>query len=108
VDSRKASIDEMQAAKPMGWSEMDAIVTITVRDTGCGMPLEDLQRAFQPFFTTKALGRGTGLGLSLSREAVLAHGGDLTIESTVGKGTSVTVSLPGLTPDPMPVGRSDA
>jgi signal transduction histidine kinase len=108
VDSRKASIDEMQAAKPMGWSEMDAMVTITVRDTGCGMPLEDLQRAFQPFFTTKALGRGTGLGLSLSREAVLAHGGDLTIESTVGKGTSVTVSLPGLTPDPMPVGRSDA
>lgn len=70
-----------------------------MRDNGCGMPPEDLQRAFQPFFTTKAAGRGTGLGLFLSREAVLAHGGNLTLESAVGKGTAVTVALPGLHAD---------
>jgi signal transduction histidine kinase len=108
VDGRKASAEEVEAAKMMGWSEMDTLVTVIVSDTGCGMPPEDLQRAFQPFFTTKAVGRGTGLGLFLSREAVLAHGGDLTIESTVGKGTSVTVSLPGLAADPIAVERSHA
>jgi signal transduction histidine kinase len=108
VDGRKASAEEVEAAKMMGWSETDTLVTVIVSDTGCGMPPEDLQRAFQPFFTTKAVGRGTGLGLFLSREAVLAHGGDLTIESTVGKGTSVTVSLPGLAADPIAVERSHA
>ncbi|HET9960894.1 MAG TPA: ATP-binding protein [Nitrospiraceae bacterium] len=108
VDGRKASAEEVEAAKMMGWSEMDTLVTVIVSDTGCGMPPEDLQRAFQPFFTTKAVGRGTGLGLFLSREAVLAHGGDLTIESNVGKGTSVTVSLPGLAADPITVERSHA
>jgi signal transduction histidine kinase len=63
------------------------------------MPQEDVERAFQPFFTTKAIGKGTGLGLFLSREAVLAHGGQLTLESKVGAGTTVTVVLPGLPSD---------
>jgi signal transduction histidine kinase len=72
------------------------MVTISVSDTGCGMPEEDLQKAFTPFFTTKAIGKGTGLGLYLSREIVQAHGGTLSIESAVGKGTTVVVSLPGL------------
>jgi signal transduction histidine kinase len=71
------------------------MLLLMVRDTGCGIPQEDLQRVFEPFFTTKAVGKGTGLGLFLSRETVLAHGGSLTIESEVGKGTTVTVALPG-------------
>jgi signal transduction histidine kinase len=64
------------------------------------MPREDVERAFQPFFTTKAIGKGTGLGLFLSREAVLAHGGQLTLESEVGRGTTATVVLPGLPENP--------
>ena len=77
---------------------------LQVRDTGCGMPKEDLQRAFEPFFTTKAVGKGTGLGLFLSRETVSAHGGTLTMDSEVGKGTIVTVSLPGLKSESMTAG----
>ena len=64
------------------------------------MPREDMDRAFQPFFTTKAIGKGTGLGLFLSREVVVAHGGQLTLESEVGKGTTATVILPGLPTHP--------
>lgn len=69
------------------------------------MPPEDLHRAFEPFFTTKAVGKGTGLGLFLSRETVLAHGGSLAIDSEVGKGTTVTVSLPGLRSDSVASGQ---
>jgi signal transduction histidine kinase len=72
---------------------------MVVKDSGCGMPQEDVDRAFQPFFTTKAIGKGTGLGLFLSREAVSAHGGRLTLQSEVGIGTTVTVVLPGLQAD---------
>ena len=60
------------------------------------MPEEDLRRAFEPFFTTKTVGKGAGLGLFLSHETVLAHGGTLNLESEVGKGTTVMVTLPGL------------
>ena len=63
------------------------------------MPQEDVERAFQAFFTTKAIGKGTGLGLFLSREAVAAHGGQLILESDVGVGTTVTVALPGVRSD---------
>ena len=59
-----------------------------------------LFRSFQPFFTTKAVGTGTGLGLFLSRETVLAHGGSLLLESETGQGTTVTVTLPGLKTEP--------
>ena len=48
------------------------VVTVAVRDTGVGMPETDVQKAFQPFFTTKEVGKGTGLGLFLSRETVQA------------------------------------
>ena len=79
------------------------MVTLAVCDSGCGMPQEDMARAFQPFFTTKAIGKGTGLGLFLSREAVVAHGGQLLLESEVGVGTTVTVVLPGLRSDTVSV-----
>ena len=83
---------------------LTTMVTVAVSDTGCGMPSEDLQKAFTPFFTTKAVGKGTGLGLFLSRETVQAHGGHLSIQSEVGKGTTVMLSLPGLASAPQAVG----
>jgi len=70
------------------------MVEIVVEDTGCGIPAEDLPKIFDPFFTTKGVGKGTGLGLSVSHGAVLAHGGDIRVESTVGEGTSFHVYLP--------------
>ena len=99
VNLRQASADERDRATCTGRSDLGTVVTLVVSDSGCGMPQEDLERAFQPFFTTKAVGKGTGLGLFLSREAVSAHGGSLTLASEVGIGTTVTVVLPGLPSD---------
>lgn len=96
VAMRPASADERERAACTGRSDLDTVVTLVVADSGCGMPRENLERAFQPFFTTKAIGKGTGLGLFLSREAVVAHGGQLTLESELGTGTTVTVVLPGM------------
>ena len=58
------------------------------------MPEENLSRVFDPGFTTKGVGVGTGLGLSICYQIIQDHGGEISIESEVGKGTTVTVSLP--------------
>ena len=71
-------------------------VVVEVRDTGEGISREHLKRIYDPFFTTKGLGRGTGLGLSVSYGIVREHGGSITVESAPGKGTTFEVSLPGL------------
>ena len=67
---------------------------IRIRDTGCGIPPENLQKIFDPFFTTKGVGKGTGLGLSVSHGTIEAHGGSIEVESTVGEGTEFRVYLP--------------
>jgi len=69
-------------------------VKISVTDTGCGMPPEILERAFEPFFTTKPVGKGTGLGLSQIFGFAHQSGGEVGIESEVGRGTSVSIYLP--------------
>jgi signal transduction histidine kinase len=94
--ARPATPEETEVGKRSVDGVVKTMVTVAVSDTGCGMPGADLQKAFMPFFTTKAIGTGTGLGLFLSRETVQAHGGTLSIESEVGKGTTVVLSLPGL------------
>ena len=67
---------------------------ISVQDNGTGIPKEALDKIFQPFFTTKPTGQGTGLGLSLSYDIVKAHGGELKVESKVGQGTTFIIELP--------------
>jgi signal transduction histidine kinase len=70
-------------------------VEIRVRDNGTGMPEAVRQKIFQPFFTTKPAGEGTGLGLSLSRDIVTkGHGGTLTVVSRLGEGTEFLIILP--------------
>jgi signal transduction histidine kinase len=69
-------------------------VAIEVADTGTGIPPEVLPRVFDPFFTTKAEGKGTGLGLAICKRIVQQHHGTLEIESELGRGTTVRVSLP--------------
>ncbi|HKK38900.1 MAG TPA: ATP-binding protein, partial [Cryomorphaceae bacterium] len=67
---------------------------IAISDNGPGIPDSIKDKIFQPFFTTKPTGQGTGLGLSLSYDIVKAHGGELNVESEVGKGTVFTIELP--------------
>ncbi len=71
-----------------------AVVLLTVRDTGCGMPLSVSHRIFEPFFTTKPPGKGTGLGLSTCYGIVKGLGGKIEVDSAVGQGTTITVVLP--------------
>lgn len=69
-------------------------VRIEVRDTGVGIPVEDLPRIFEPFYTTKESGFGTGLGLSIVYGILRSHGGDIAVESTLGIGSTFTIILP--------------
>ncbi len=96
VRARTASSEELDRGRRVTDSLSPLVLIIEVRDTGSGMPESDVQKAFEPFFTTKAVGKGTGLGLFLSRETILAHGGSLVLESETGRGTTVTITLPGL------------
>lgn len=69
-------------------------LVVDIRDTGTGISQEDLGHVFDPFFTTKRDGKGTGLGLSVSFGIVEQHGGEVTLSSALGVGTTVTVRLP--------------
>ncbi len=69
-------------------------IEISVEDNGNGIPVKVLDKIFQPFFTTKPTGQGTGLGLSLSYDIVKAHGGELKVETKEGEGTTFIVQLP--------------
>jgi signal transduction histidine kinase len=94
--SREASSAELDRGRLAADGMSPLVITIVVQDTGCGMPEEDVQKAFEPFFTTKAVGKGTGLGLFLSRESVVAHGGSLAMTSEIGRGTTLTMTLPAM------------
>ncbi len=72
----------------------DGGVLIAIADTGPGMPKEIQKKIFNPFFTTKPVGKGTGLGLSTSYGIVEKLGGQLKVESEVGKGTTFYITLP--------------
>jgi len=72
----------------------DGKVLISVKDNGNGIPDKIKDKIFQPFFTTKPTGQGTGLGLSLSYDIVKAHGGELKLETRVGEGTTFIIKLP--------------
>lgn len=69
-------------------------VVVQVTDNGVGIPPENLTKIFEPFFTTKEIGKGTGLGLAVCYGILTEHGGSLDVQSTVGVGTTFTITLP--------------
>ncbi|MFH2049953.1 MAG: ATP-binding protein, partial [bacterium] len=98
-------INAMHASKPdsviritTGFSpsvgEFGGTVEVKVIDQGIGIPDEIINKIFEPFFTTKDVGKGTGLGLSLSYGIIRDHGGEIRVDSEVGKGTTFTIILP--------------
>ncbi|MFA6069964.1 MAG: ATP-binding protein, partial [Janthinobacterium sp.] len=70
------------------------LLAVAVSDNGPGIPTDPVSRVFDPYFTTKPVGQGTGLGLSLSYGIVNKHGGRIEVASEVGQGTRFTVHLP--------------
>jgi len=93
-------VNAHQAIKGAGRVELttdrpdDASIAITIRDNGSGIPADVIDRIWDPFFTTKDVGKGIGLGLALTYNIVKRHGGDITVESRPGEGTQFTVHLP--------------
>jgi signal transduction histidine kinase len=87
---------ETEAYKPtvtVSTRRKGEMVEISVKDNGNGIPQHVLDKIFQPFFTTKPAGEGTGLGLSLSYDIVKAHGGELRVETKEGEGTAFSFNL---------------
>jgi two-component system, NtrC family, sensor kinase len=75
-------------------SQRDGHILVDISDTGCGIPAEHLPHIFQTFFTTKEVGKGTGLGVSISADIVKKHQGRIEVTSTLGVGTTFQVWLP--------------
>jgi two-component system NtrC family sensor kinase len=69
-------------------------ILVEISDTGVGIPAKNITKIFEPFFTTKEVGRGTGLGLAVCYGILTEHGGSLDVQSTVGAGTTFTITLP--------------
>jgi signal transduction histidine kinase len=93
VTTRRFTMDEGFTAA-MGFGRPGDYALLSVTDTGCGMPPQVKVRAFDPFFSTKPSGSGTGLGLPLAYNTIKQHGGYISLESEEGKGTTVTLYLP--------------
>lgn len=94
-------LDHSHSSLPAG-----SYVKLTVSDTGPGIPAETADRVFEPLYTTKAAGQGTGLGLAMVHGVVASCGGSVTFESTPGKGTSFFVYLPRVTAAPEPAAKA--
>ena len=92
LNAKQAIKDEGTITITTKSSEKD--ITITISDDGCGIEKEILPSIFDPFFTTKEPGKGTGLGLGICQTIIKKHGGEITVKSETGKGTTFTIRLP--------------
>ena len=102
IDNAFYAVNEKSKKNIKGY-ELKVIVTskkingkleLKIRDNGIGIPQQILDKIFQPFFTTKPTGQGTGLGLSLAYDIMKAHGGELKVETNEGHGSAFAILLP--------------
>ena len=94
TEKKKQQPDGYEPTVSVSTKKTDDKVEIKVADNGNGIPQKVLDKIFQPFFTTKPTGQGTGLGLSLSYDIVKAHGGELKVETKEGEGSEFIILLP--------------
>ncbi|MFN8144162.1 MAG: tetratricopeptide repeat protein [Bacteroidia bacterium] len=78
----------------IGTEQKEKTIIVSVKDNGMGIAANQMEKIFQPFYTTKPAGQGTGLGLSLAYELIKAHDGEISIQSEQGKGSTVRITLP--------------
>jgi len=100
LNAAEATQSKSQRRVAVATAAEEGAVILTVTDNGEGIQPENLARIFDPFFTTKADGKGVGLGLAVSYGIIQAHGGEIEVKSTVGQGTTFTVTLPVEQPAP--------
>ncbi len=93
-EKKKSAIEGYEPTVSVSTKKEGNKVLISVKDNGNGIPQKVLDKIFQPFFTTKPTGQGTGLGLSLAYDIVKAHGGELKVETKEGEGTVLNIFLP--------------
>ncbi len=92
-EKKKLNLENYKPTVSVHTEKLTDSIEISVRDNGNGIPKKVLDKIFQPFFTTKPAGEGTGLGLSLSYDIVKAHGGELKVETKEGEGTEFIIHL---------------
>ena len=94
VNEKKQRDTKFKPIVAVSSKKSDKHITISVSDNGDGIPEKVKEKIFQPFFTTKPTGQGTGLGLSMSYDIVTkGHGGELQVESNEGEGTTFIINL---------------
>ena len=94
IEKQKQQVDGYEPTVLVNTEKQNGKVEIKVKDNGNGIPQKLLDKIFQPFFTTKPTGQGTGLGLSLAYDIVKAHGGELKVETKEGEGSTFIIQLP--------------
>ena len=93
-EKQKQNLNGYEPAVTVTTANLDAKIQIRVKDNGNGIPQKILEKIFQPFFTTKPTGQGTGLGLSLAYDTIKAHGGEIKVKTKEGEGSEFIVQLP--------------
>ena len=93
-ERKKIAEEKFEPTVSVRTKKKGSTIELTVKDNGNGIPQSALDKIFQPFFTTKPTGQGTGLGLSLSYDIIKSHGGEIKVNTEEGKGTEFIISLP--------------
>src|SRR5881398_2178254 len=95
VNEKKKQLNgTFEALVPVTTQKQNGSIVVKVTDNGNGIPQNIINKIYQPFFTTKPTGQGTGLGLSLSYDIIKAHGGKINVDSKEGEGSEFTIELP--------------
>jgi len=93
TEKKKQVGDDYEPTISVSTKKLNDKVEIRVKDNGLGIPQKILDKIFQPFFTTKPTGQGTGLGLSLSYDIIKAHGGEIKVETKESEGAKFIIQL---------------
>ena len=94
IERKRTETDGYMPSVSVSTGKVGELVTITIKDNGIGIPQKIIDKIFQPFFTTKPTGQGTGLGLSLSYDIIKVHGGEINVNTKEGEFTEFVIQLP--------------